>query len=161
MQTWEGTYARPWDVLQEDEDGGIQSTVEKLLARGRRKRAIAAETPLRRSIIRHLFVILDLSESMQDKDFRPSRCGVNDWQISVRNVDVAVRWEVTLQYLRGYVAEWFDQNPLGQMGVILMRDRLSETLITMGGEREKMYARNRQSTEIPSRESTRDPRSIE
>lgn len=32
------------------------------------------------------------------------------------------------------MTEWFDQNPLGQIGVILMRDRLSETLIPMGGE---------------------------
>jgi transcription initiation factor TFIIH subunit 2 len=44
------------------------------------------------------------------------------------------RFDVTLQYLRTYVTEWFDQNPLGQIGVILMRDRLSETLIPMGGE---------------------------
>lgn len=41
MQTWEGAYARPWDVLQEDEEGGLQGTVEKLLARGRRKRYIS------------------------------------------------------------------------------------------------------------------------
>jgi transcription initiation factor TFIIH subunit 2 len=41
---------------------------------------------------------------------------------------------VTLQYLRSYVTEWFDQNPLGQVGVILLRDRLSEVLIPMGGE---------------------------
>lgn len=32
-----------------------------------------SETPLRRSIIRHMFIILDLSESMLDKDFRPTR----------------------------------------------------------------------------------------
>ena len=44
------------------------------------------------------------------------------------------RWEVTLQYLRSYVTEWFDQNPLGQVGVIILRDRLSEVLVPMGGE---------------------------
>ena len=25
------------------------------------------------------------------------------------------RWDLTLQYLRGFVMEWFDQNPLGQV----------------------------------------------
>lgn len=30
--------------------------------------------------------------------------------------------------------EWFDQNPLGQVGVVLIRDRLAETLVPMGGE---------------------------
>ncbi|ORX39429.1 Ssl1-like-domain-containing protein [Kockovaella imperatae] len=123
MQTWEGAYTRSWDVIQEDdEEGGLQSTVEKLLARGRRKRAMAGEGPIRRSIIRHMFIILDLSESMRDKDFRPTR------------------WEVTLQYLRGYIGEWFDQNPLGQIGIVLMRDRLSETLIPMGGNPQEILA---------------------
>jgi len=36
-------------------------------------RAMMSETPLRRSIIRHMFIIIDLSDSMRDKDFRPSR----------------------------------------------------------------------------------------
>jgi hypothetical protein len=36
-------------------------------------RAMISETPLRRSIIRHMFIILDLSDSMRDKDLRPSR----------------------------------------------------------------------------------------
>lgn len=32
-----------------------------------------SDTPVRRSIIRHLFIIIDLSESMLDKDYRPTR----------------------------------------------------------------------------------------
>lgn len=47
---------------------------------------------------------------------------------------MTARFELTLQYLRSYVVEWFDQNPLGQVGIILMRDRLSEVLVPMGGE---------------------------
>ena len=39
-----------------------------------------------------------------------------------------------MTYLKGYVTEWFDQNPLGQVGIILLRDRLAETLVPMGGE---------------------------
>ena len=39
-----------------------------------------------------------------------------------------------MQYLKSYVTEWFDQNPLGQVGVILLRDRLSEVLVPMGGQ---------------------------
>jgi hypothetical protein len=37
------------------------------------RRALMSEAPLRRSIIRHMFIILDLSDSMRDKDFRPNR----------------------------------------------------------------------------------------
>lgn len=36
--------------------------------------------------------------------------------------------------MKGYVTEWFDQNPLGQVGIILLRDRLAETLVPMGGK---------------------------
>lgn len=36
-------------------------------------RAMMDEAPLRRSIIRHMFLIIDLSDSMNDRDFRPTR----------------------------------------------------------------------------------------
>ena len=36
-------------------------------------RAMMDEAPLRRSIIRHMFLIIDLSDSMRDRDFRPTR----------------------------------------------------------------------------------------
>ncbi|WWD19785.1 hypothetical protein CI109_104249 [Kwoniella shandongensis] len=119
---WEAEYKASWDVVQEDESGSLESAVESLLARGRRKRALMSETPVRRSIIRHLFIILDLSESMNDKDYRPTR------------------FEVILGYLRTYVVEWFDQNPLGQIGIIILRDRLSEVLVPMGGNPQEILS---------------------
>ncbi|WWC95189.1 hypothetical protein V866_002045 [Kwoniella sp. B9012] len=119
---WEAEYKKSWDIVQEDEKGSLESAVESLLARGRRKRALMADTPLRRSIIRHMFIILDLSESMMDKDFRPTR------------------FEVIIGYLRSYVVEWFDQNPLGQIGIIIMRDRLSEVLVPMGGNPQEILS---------------------
>nr|XP_019043954.1 transcription initiation factor TFIIH subunit 2 [Kwoniella bestiolae CBS 10118]OCF22884.1 transcription initiation factor TFIIH subunit 2 [Kwoniella bestiolae CBS 10118] len=120
---WEAEYKKSWDIVQEDEKGSLESAVESLLARGRRKRALMADTPLRRSIIRHMFIILDLSDSMMDKDYRPTS-----------------RFEVILGYLRTYVVEWFDQNPLGQIGIIIMRDRLSEVLVPMGGNPQEILS---------------------
>ncbi|CAK9780142.1 TFIIH basal transcription factor complex, subunit SSL1 [Cutaneotrichosporon oleaginosum] len=122
VNAWEGTYKRSWDQVQEDESGGIQAAVESLIARGRRKRALQSEAPLRRSLVRHMFIVVDLSESMRDKDFRPDR------------------FQLTLQYLRSFVVEWFDQNPLGQVGVILLRDRLAETVVPMGGNPQDIVA---------------------
>ncbi|ODN73372.1 hypothetical protein L202_07909 [Cryptococcus amylolentus CBS 6039] len=117
---WEGEYQKSWDIVQEDEKGSLESAVESLLARGRRKRALMSEAPVRRSIIRHMFILVDLSESMLDKDYRPTR------------------FEVVLNYLRSYIPEWFDQNPLGQIGLITLRDRLSEVLVPMGGSPEEL-----------------------
>jgi len=47
---------------------------------------------------------------------------------------LTTRFELTLQYLRSFVVEWFDQNPLGQVGVILLRDRLAEVLVPICGK---------------------------
>lgn len=35
---WEATYTRSWETVQEDEAGSLQTSVEELLARGRRRR---------------------------------------------------------------------------------------------------------------------------
>jgi hypothetical protein len=52
---------------------------------------------------------------MTDRDMRPNR------------------FDLTLQYAREFVAEWFDQNPLGQIGIIGMRAGLGEKVIEMSG----------------------------
>ena len=43
-------------------------------------------------MIRHLFLVIDLSEAMNEKDLRPSRV------------------ELTLTYAQQFVIEYFDQN---------------------------------------------------
>ena len=35
---WEASYVRSWDTVQEDESGSLQTAVDDLIARGRRKR---------------------------------------------------------------------------------------------------------------------------
>jgi hypothetical protein len=52
-------------------------------------RALGSDAPLRRSIIRHMFIILDLSESMEDKDFRPSR-----YELFSQKTDVSSRCQM-------------------------------------------------------------------
>ncbi|KAI6121529.1 Ssl1-like-domain-containing protein [Pisolithus sp. B1] len=113
--TWEASYTRSWDTVQEDETGSLQGAVEDLMARDRRRRLLAPAAAIRRTIIRHLVLILDLSNSMMDRDFRPTR------------------FDLTLRYAREFVTEWFDQNPLGQIGVVGMRSGLGERIGEMSG----------------------------
>ncbi|KAG2015459.1 RNA polymerase II transcription factor [Coprinopsis cinerea AmutBmut pab1-1] len=113
--TWEASYTRSWDTVQEDEAGSLQTSVEELMARGRRRRLLAPAAPIRRTIIRHLIIILDLSQSMMDRDMRPTR------------------FDLTLQYTREFIAEWFDQNPLGQIGIVGMRAGLGERIGELSG----------------------------
>ncbi|KZP18744.1 TFIIH basal transcription factor complex, subunit SSL1 [Athelia psychrophila] len=113
--TWEASYTRSWDTVQEDAGGSLQGAVEDLLARGRRRRLLAPSTAIRRTIIRHLILLLDLSTSMMDRDMRPTR------------------FDLTLRYAREFVTEWFDQNPLGQIGVVGMRAGVGERIGEMSG----------------------------
>ncbi|KAG7098597.1 hypothetical protein E1B28_000522 [Marasmius oreades] len=113
--TWEASYTRSWEAVREDEAGSLQHAVEDYVARGRRKRLQDPSTAIRRTIIRHLVLVLDLSASMLDRDMRPTR------------------FSLTLQYAREFVLEWFDQNPLGQMGVVGMRAGVGERIGSMTG----------------------------
>ncbi|KIK67342.1 hypothetical protein GYMLUDRAFT_155763 [Collybiopsis luxurians FD-317 M1] len=113
--TWEANFTRSWETVQEDEAGSLQGAVNDWMARGRRKRLLAPQNAIRRTIIRHMVLIIDLSSSMMDRDMRPTR------------------FAVTLQYAREFVLEWFDQNPLGQMAVVGMRAGVGERISDMSG----------------------------
>lgn len=44
------------------------------------------------------------------------------------------RFDLMLQYAREFVNEWFDQNPLGQIGVVGMRGGIGERIGEMSGQ---------------------------
>jgi len=72
-------------------------------------------TPLLRGIIRHLILVLDMSEAMLEKVFRPTI------------------YELTLNYACEFVTEYFEQNPISQLGVIGMRDGLAVRVSDLSG----------------------------
>ncbi|KAJ5149305.1 hypothetical protein N7448_000883 [Penicillium atrosanguineum] len=110
---WE--LSRTWETLVEGADGTISSTVEGLLEAGKRKRLLKDTTPLQRGIIRHVILILDLSQSMSEKDLRPTR------------------YLLTLRYAQEFVREFFEQNPISQLGVLGLRDGLALRVSDMSG----------------------------
>ncbi|KZF20604.1 TFIIH basal transcription factor complex, subunit SSL1 [Xylona heveae TC161] len=111
---WEDIH-RSWEHVVEGADGSISSTVEGLLEAGKRKRLLRDTTPLQRGIIRHMILVLDLSESMAEKDLRPTR------------------YLLTLRYAHEFVTEFFEQNPISQLGVIGMKDGLAVRISDMSG----------------------------
>lgn len=52
---------------------------------------------------------------MMDRDMRPTR------------------FDLMLQYAREFITEWFDQNPLGQIGIVGMRGGIGERVGEMSG----------------------------
>ncbi|GLB01767.1 hypothetical protein AtubIFM57258_000177 [Aspergillus tubingensis] len=110
---WE--VSRTWETLVEGADGTISSTVEGLLEAGKRKRLLRDTTPLQRGIIRHLILIIDLSQSMTEKDLRPTR------------------YLLSLRYAQEFVREFFEQNPISQLGVLGLKDGLAVRVSDMSG----------------------------
>lgn len=112
---WEATYKRSWDAVREDEGGSLAGAVRGMLEANKRRRTLHDAAPVQRGIIRHVVMILDLSESMLEKDLRPSR------------------FLLTLQYAREFVSEFFDQNPIGQLSILATREGVAERVTSMGG----------------------------
>ncbi|KAJ9622482.1 hypothetical protein H2203_006706 [Taxawa tesnikishii (nom. ined.)] len=110
---WE-EISRNWD-LSEGADGNIESVIGGLEEANKRKRLQKDTTPLQRGIIRHTLLILDLSSAMTEKDLRPTR------------------FLLTLTYCIAFVREYFEQNPISQLGILGMRDGLSLRISDMSG----------------------------
>nr|4WFQ_A Chain A, Suppressor of stem-loop protein 1 [Saccharomyces cerevisiae S288C] len=68
-----------------------------------------------RGIIRSLILTLDCSEAMLEKDLRPNRHAM------------------IIQYAIDFVHEFFDQNPISQMGIIIMRNGLAQLVSQVSG----------------------------
>lgn len=58
---------------------------------------------IKRGMIRYLYLAIDLSKAMSEGDMRPSRLAV------------------TLRMVQDFIANYFDQNPLSQLGVLVTR----------------------------------------
>lgn len=113
--SWEEEYTRSWDALTEDVHGSLEGAVAAFLTSNKRRRIQRDTAAIQRGIIRHLFLVIDLSEAMNDKDMRPSRL------------------EITLKYAQEFVGEFFDQNPISQLGIIVTRDGMAERISQLGG----------------------------
>ncbi|KAJ6787813.1 hypothetical protein PWT90_09513 [Aphanocladium album] len=112
-QAWEQS-KRTWemDLPEEGEDGTLDLTT---LEAEKRRRLMRDTTPLQRGIIRHLVLVLDMSFAMTEKDMLPTR------------------YRLTLSYAAAFVREFFEQNPISQLGVVGMRDGVAVRVSDLGG----------------------------
>lgn len=116
---WEGGYERTWEVLKEDESGSLKATVEEILFQSKRKRVIESHGQVRLGMMRHLFLVVDCSRSMEDQDLKPNRL------------------TSTLKLLEKFVEEYFDQNPISQVGIITTKNKRAEKLTELAGNPSK------------------------
>ncbi|KAK3683475.1 Ssl1-like-domain-containing protein [Podospora appendiculata] len=103
---------RSWEDKPYDLDGaGAGDTWEA----EKRRRMQRDTTPIQRGIIRHLMLVLDMSFAMTEKDLLPNR------------------YRLTLRYAIDFVREYYEQNPISQLGIVGMRDGIAVRISDMSG----------------------------
>ncbi|XP_019908453.1 general transcription factor IIH subunit 2 isoform X2 [Esox lucius] len=119
---WEGGYERTWEILKEDESGSLKATVEEILFQAKRKRVFESHGQVRLGMMRHLCVVIDTSRTMEDQDLKPNRL------------------TSTLKLVEYFVEEYFDQNPISQVGIITTKNKRAEKLTDLAGNPKKHIA---------------------
>lgn len=114
---WEDEYQRSWDIVKDDELGSnsFEAMVQSIIENRKKKIMKNPSTPFQRGIIRTLVIIIDGSLVMSEKDLRPNRLSM------------------TLSYLQDFVTEFFDQNPISRLGIILMRNGIANLVSEVSG----------------------------
>ncbi|KAJ7335827.1 hypothetical protein JRQ81_013768 [Phrynocephalus forsythii] len=119
---WEGGYERTWEVLKEDESGSLKASIEDILFKAKRKRIFEHHGQVRLGMMRHLYIVIDGSRTMEDQDLKPNRL------------------TCTLKLLEYFVEEYFDQNPISQIGIIVTKGKRAEKLTELSGNPRKHTA---------------------
>ncbi|XP_076265790.1 general transcription factor IIH subunit 2 Ssl1 isoform X3 [Rhynchophorus ferrugineus] len=112
---WETGYEKTWEAIKEDDEGFLEASVADIILRAKRKRQAQKQGSQKLGMMRHLYLILDCSESMSSQDLKPTRM------------------ICTLKILEGFIEEFFDQNPISQMGIILMQNKRADKLSELAG----------------------------
>lgn len=101
---WESSNVRSWDQIEEDpETGKLKSFVrDEQIARKRTRDD--GFTGVRRGIIRFCVLVIDMSEYVCATDLKPSRA------------------DLICETVGAFAKEFFDQNPISQLSVVITRD---------------------------------------
>ena len=100
---WETGYEKTWEAIQEDKDGMLDYSVQDIINKARRKRLAERQGKSKLGMMRHLYLVIDLSENMNTPDLKPTR------QYCV------------LKLLENFLDEYFYLNPISQAQLRLER----------------------------------------
>lgn len=86
---WETGYEKTWyslywqnnwfyylflrEAIKEDDDGFLEASVSDIIQRAKRKRQAQKQGSSKLGMMRHLFLIVDCSDSMSSQDLKPTR----------------------------------------------------------------------------------------
>jgi len=108
------TYDKSWENIQEDANGNLVLCNKK---QQRKKRKLVLETVhhVERGLLRFLYIIIDQSRSTEMNDFKPQRKVFVDHLLEI------------------FLREFFLENPLSQVGLILGHNGIADKISSLGG----------------------------
>nr|XP_016926934.1 general transcription factor IIH subunit 2 isoform X2 [Drosophila suzukii] len=112
---WETGYEKTWEAIKDDEDGQLDGAIAEIIQKAKRQRQAQKTKQNRLGMMRHLFLVLDCSESMSVPDLKPTRL------------------RCTVKLLEVFIEEFFDQNPISQLGIIALKAKRAEKVTELTG----------------------------
>ncbi|XP_032239653.2 general transcription factor IIH subunit 2 [Nematostella vectensis] len=112
---WLSQYEKTWEAIREDDEGSLQTLVDELVHRSKRQRVAARPGNVRLGMMRHLYIIIDMSKAMEEADLKPNRLSCS------------------AKLLENFITEYFDQNPISQLGLIITKNKRAEKLSELSG----------------------------
>jgi len=112
---WLGPVSRPWEDIEEDEEGRIISRTLPEQLKRKRKLRMDTQLQIQRGLLRYFYIIVDYSDSLMQRDFKPNRKAV------------------VIKLLESFITEFFDQNPLCQLGLVCCKNKKARRLSALGG----------------------------
>jgi len=112
---WEGGYEKTWEAIQEDKEGMLDISVQDIIQKARRKRLEERSGKTKLGMMRHLYIVLDMSENMKGQDLKPTRLRCCE------------------KLLEKFTEEYFYLNPISQMGIIVTSNKRAEKVSDMTG----------------------------
>lgn len=112
---WETGYEKTWEAITEDRDGLLDVSVQDIIKTARRKRLLDRSVKTKLGMMRHLYVVLDLSQNMSTQDLKPTRL------------------RCTLKLLESFVDEFFYLNPISQLGIVVTSNKRAEKVSELTG----------------------------
>ena len=110
--SWEASYSKAWSVILDDEADSIENSIKKFnsFQHKRLTRNISLIPGLKKGLIRNFVIILDASKVGNETDLYPTR----------------LKW-ILNRFIK-FSKDYFDQNPLCQLGFVITRDGVAEKL---------------------------------
>ena len=146
-----GSNAHSWSQINEDEEGNLLLNSHEISSaasqadqiRIRRKRLslmdhAQASRRIRRDMIRYVYLILDLSEAIHEKDaaLAAGRSNSSSGPPSDGGGGIhRTRLDIILDLIHELVVEYFNQNPLSHLGLVICKNGEAQILSPLSGNK--------------------------